>query len=279
MATRNVRNTAYYESVYADYNECVLTVNEIAKKYNISIRTIYNIKAVMDEKVKNGEIELKKKNKKIIVTETPRKTKREYDCTSEEIAENHKYKKKEPRKPNNFNINIDLDQVNRDFALGYLRPEKTTKASKNYSMFVDMEIPCYDPLSKQNREMTAICKESWDVYNNKYKDIDEKPKLTKAMVIPSSSKQYTNNLLCKNKQFSDLCSKKPEKDLKSTQSVKSIKIDTSSIYENKNTKVVAKVNKEKPKLTDKQKEKIQKRNKIAEDALAFLENHRKTRVQ
>ena len=279
MATRNVRNTAYYESVYADYNECVLTVNEIAKKYNISIRTIYNIKAVMDEKVRNGEIELKKTNKKIVVSEPARKTKKEHDCTAEEIIENYKYKKKEPRKTNNFNTNIDLDLVNRQFSSGYFKPEKTSKPSKNYAVFVDMEIPCYDPLSKQNKEMTAICKESWDVYNNKYKDIDEKPKLKKAMVIPSLSTQYTNDLLCKNKQFSDLCAKKQEKDLKSTQSVKSIKIDTSSIYENKNTKVIARLNKNKSTLTDKQREKIEKRNRIAEDAMAFLENHRKTRVQ
>lgn len=100
MTRRKIDNSGFYNEVYKDYKDNILTIQQIAEKHKIAIKTIYNIKGYI-EKDNNiiEDLPVKKKLQSKVVKHNPKLNKS--DIYSEELWFGKTYSEKNISENNN----------------------------------------------------------------------------------------------------------------------------------------------------------------------------------
>lgn len=256
---RHINNDVFYKNIYDDYMANIITVAEIAKKYGVTIKTVYNVKGYVEKKL------LEDQNQQLTESVS-------------NVANSAK---------NNQQTNI-LQKV-RDETIPMYQPIKQTPAasvSKIQDKYVIQPVICLDgrtrkvirdqltdltvtqPINenssvrqtpiKQNRntkrdEINDLCERSWELYNTKYNPDDENTNLTP--INDQKNKPVVNN----KKKEVPVNKKNDSSDILKHHKSPRINVQTIKPVKQEPEEVIKK----------------EKRKRIGQDALMFLENHRK----
>ena len=266
---RKVNRDAFYQSVYDDYMDTILTMPEIAKKYDISLKTIYNIKERIEKGQLEKGIELQKKpgcdTSNTIFKESYTDEKTQQFVEKPEIR-----KIREIRRMGKCVIQpvVYMDSVTQQIT------QKQTNVQQ----------PAYFPTkaSRQRQDgLAELCDRQWELYNTKYSPIQD------------TQTAYADDIdvpIYKHVETVKHTSVPVRSEPVLTRQQKPVPVRSEPVLirqENpvpvrsepkKTTRVNEKINIQTKKV---QKEEIDdpnkknKRKRIGQDALAFLENHRK----
>jgi len=255
---RKVSYDEFYESVYEDYCDTILTVQEIARKYDISHRTVYNIKAYMEKKRQKEE---------------------NSDANSDFKVNN---KERNLRPPNNPTRRIEGKYIIQPIICVDNNTRRILDTQPNFQMSPDYQPKYVKQPQQSNRyvkqkqdAVTELCERQWELYNANYNQNVYTPQQSQFVEQDIEFPIYKQPAKPTQSYIPARQPTIPQK--KTTQKKQKYDDDTVSIKSTRSKE--SRINIQTKKLPKKEPEtepdRKEKRKRIGQDALAFLENHRK----